>query len=193
MEFKEVVQRRRSVRRYEERPIPDDVLRQLLEAGLWAPSGVNMQPWFFAVIRSPEQMQRLAAVMDRVSDLLEPRWRAQFAKHPAVAGETAQFVRNMGGAPVCILVFQFKADYTDGSEAISLSIGAAIENILLSAVDHGLAGCWLTAPVEAKVGEELRQAFAPEHGRLVSLLTLGYPAQEPSAPPRKECRYAIFE
>ena len=75
---------------------------------------------------------------------------------------------------------------------IHLSIGAAIENILLSAVDHGLAGCWLTAPVEAMAGEQLRQEFAPENGRLVSLLTLGYPAQEPNAPPRKESRYIIL-
>ena len=53
---------------------------------------------------------------------------------------------------------------------------------MLAAVEKGLGGCWLTAPLEAAVGDELRELFAPGKGPLVAMLTIGYPAQNPKAP-----------
>lgn len=184
--------KRRSIRAYQDRPVALEDLREIMEAGIAAPSGVNQQPWYFVVIQSTHEMERLAQVMSSVGERLEPGLRARFIRHPAVATETADFIRKLGGAPVCILGFYLKPDYDDNTGVVSLSIAAAMENILLSAVDKGLGGCWLTAPVEAEKGDELRDLFAPGKGRLVSLLTLGYPAQEPKAPPRKDGRYIII-
>ena len=72
-----------------------------------------------------------------------------------------------------------------------MSIGAAIENMLLAARDKALGTCWLTAPVEAEVGNELRDLFAPGKGPLVALITLGYPSKEARAPKRRDGRYTI--
>lgn len=54
-----VIYRRRSIRRYERRPIPDETLRLILEAGRLAPSARNRQPWYFVVVRRPELKRKL--------------------------------------------------------------------------------------------------------------------------------------
>ena len=192
MEFQQVIQERRSIRAYESTPIPDEILEEILQDGMWAPSAVNFQPWYFVVIRSQEAMQRLTEVMGRVSRKIEPVLQERFSKHPQVVEETTHFLRQLGGAPVCILAFQLKPDYTKTESTIDQSVSAAIENILLSAVDKGLGGCWLTAPLEAGMDDELRDAFAPGKGKLVALLTLGHPAKVPNAPARKTGRYIMI-
>ena len=100
-------------------------MKAILETGLWVPSGANLQLWYFAAIRSPEQMKMLT-------------------------------------------------------------------NILLAAADRGIGGCWQTAPVETEVDTLLRETFSLGKVPLVSLLTLGHPAKESKAPPRKNSRYIIL-
>lgn len=192
MELMDVILQRRSVRRYEPAPVPDELLEELLEAGLYAPSAVNRQPWYFVVIRSKEQMDKLVETMDYVSQRIEPNLKRRFERHPEVVKDTTAFVRRLGGAPVCILAFRLKPDDVDDALSTTQSIAAAIENILLAAVDKGLGGCWLTAPVEARVGEQLRDIFAPDKGTLVAMMTLGYPAQTPKAPLRRDGRYIMI-
>lgn len=192
MELSQAILSRRSIRSYESTPVSDEVLEELLEAGIWAPSAVNLQPWYFVAIRSREQLQKLTEIMGVVSQRIEPNLKERFAKHPAVVEETTRFVRQMGGAPVCVLAFQYKPNYDKTDSSIVQSVAAAIENIMLTAVEKGLGGCWLTAPLEAAVGSELRDMFAPGKGPLVAMLTIGYPAQDPKAPARKNGRYIII-
>lgn len=192
MELMDAISLRRSVRKYESTPIPDNVLEELLTAGLYAPSAVNRQPWYFVVIRSKEQMGKLIEAMDYVSRSIEPNLKRRFERHPEVVKDTTAFVRRLGGAPVCILAFRLKPDDVDDALSTTQSIAAAIENILLAATDKGLGSCWLTAPVEAKVGEQIRETFAPDKGALVAMVTLGYPAQAPVLPPRRDGRYVMI-
>ena len=192
METRENILSRRSIRNYLPTPVSKEDLQEILEAGTWAPSAVNLQPWYFVAIQSKEELAKMSEIMERVANRLEPSLKARFANAPAVVDETTTFVRNLGGAPVYILAFQLKPDYENKADMINLSIGAALENILLAAYDKGLATCWLTAPVETLVGDELRDMFAPGKGSLVALVTLGYPAKEAKAPRRKEGRFTII-
>ncbi|MBQ4347216.1 MAG: nitroreductase family protein [Firmicutes bacterium] len=182
---------RRSVRKYLNKPVSEEDLREILEAGAWAPSALNLQPWYFVAIRTEEQRMRMYEILHRVADRLEPSLRARFAKAPAVVDETMEFIRDLGGAPVYILAFWLKPDYENEADMINLSIAAAMQNILLAAHDKGLGSCWLTAPVETKAGDELRDMFAPGKGSMVAMIAMGYPAQEPKAPKRKDGRYII--
>lgn len=191
MEIKEAIQSRRSIRAYENRPISRKDLEEILEAGMYAPSAVNYQPWYFVAIQSRTQMDRLLQVMGQVSRRIRPALEERFSRHPEVTEETCGFIRQLGGAPVCILAFQYKPDYPKTESTMVQSIAAAIENILLAAA-KGIGSCWLTAPIEAGVGAELRDTFAPGKGDMVALLTLGYPAKTPPAPARKEGRYTIL-
>ena len=69
---------------------------------------------------------------------------------------------------------------------------ASIENMLLSAAAKGIGSCWLTAPVEGGKANAFRELYAPDKGKLVALITFGYPAANPKAPRRKEGRYIII-
>ncbi len=62
MDFYEVVFKRRSIRKFKETPIPEDVLFRVLEGGRWAPSAGNTQPWHFIIVTDVEVKKRIARV-----------------------------------------------------------------------------------------------------------------------------------
>lgn len=186
METKEAILTRRSIRKYQQKAISEEDLQEIMECGLYAPSCSNMQPWHFVVVKSPEAKQKVDELMGVVASAVEPDLTEAFAGHPEVVEETCAFIRQLGGAQVYVLVFWQKEDFNGKDpKVLSLSIGAAIQNILLAAREKGIGSCWLTAPLDAGVGEKLREEFAPENGQFCSLLTLGYPDMEGKAPRRK--------
>ncbi|OUN81325.1 hypothetical protein B5G06_10665 [Flavonifractor sp. An52] len=193
MDCRQAIMTRRSVRNYQSAPIPENVLNNILSAACAAPSALNLQPWYFVVIQSAEPMARLLEVMRPAPQRLDAELTQRFPNHPQVVLETKRFVQLLGGAPVCILAFQTGGDTHGRSQSTILqSVAAAIENLLLAAWNEGLGSCWLTAPLEAGLAEELRTAFAPEQGELAALITLGYPEHVPKAPKTKSGRYIIL-
>ena len=95
MEFSELVRTRRSIRRYQEKPVPKELLQELLETACWAPSGDNRQPWYFLALTEPEEIQRLKGTMDRVSVEIEGHLEGIFqGKHPEVVQEEQRFLRS---------------------------------------------------------------------------------------------------
>ncbi len=196
MEFRDVIYGRRSVRRFLDKPIDDNILEEIIDAGLWAPSGVNLQPWYFLVIRTPEKLEKYKKVMAEVAKNNRAHLEERFSAHPDIVSSTLHFVEHLGGAPAVILAFRDKPDYTWAlqDEGIVQSIGAAMENIMLSAYDHGLGACWMTAPAQAHMTSSIRDEFAPGHGELVCMAVLGYPEEGaiPKAPKRKDNKYALI-
>lgn len=188
METRDVIFARRSIRKYKSTPISDADLTDLLEAGIRAPSGTNLQPWYFVAIKSREKRDELIEIMGHVFGRVKPLLEERFAKHPEVVEETRYFLTGLGGAPVCILVFRLKDGY-DFPDEVMQSVSAAIENILLAAADKGIGSCWLTAP--RHYARELQERFAPGKGEFVAAVTLGYPDQTPKMPPRRDGRYVI--
>src|SRR5664280_1693096 len=125
MEFTEVLAKRRSVRHFNNKlDIAEADVRALIEAAVTAPTAGNIQPWRFTVVRSAEARERLAAA-------LHQRWAT--------------------AAPVVIVVSvdprPCAARYSDRGERLYCiqDTAAAVENILLAAVDKGLASCWIGA------------------------------------------------
>lgn len=190
METRDALLGRRSVRKYRPDPIPRPELEAILEAGLYAPSAVNMQHWYFVVVESPERMAQLREIMGRVSDSFRPVLAQRFPNHPKTAAETETFLSTLGRAPVCILAFLLKNSYPDRDGAIQ-SVSAAIENLLLAAWDRGIGSCWISAPQRMGFDRDLRERFAPDKGEFVAAVTLGYPETVPKAPQRREGRYII--
>lgn len=190
METRETLLTRRSVRRYKSDPIPESDLREILEAGLYAPSAINLQHWYFVAVRSPEAMEDVRQIMSGVVDKFLPVLEERFARNPEQIGITNKFLSTLGGAPVCVLVFMLKPDYPDRDGAMQ-SVSAAIENVLLAAWDKGIGSCWLSAPQRMGFGPAFQARFAPDKGEFVAAITLGYPDQQPKMPPRREGRYTI--
>lgn len=187
MDTQECLMTRRSVRKYRTAPVLDEILHRVMDAALAAPSATNLQPWFFAVIRSQWAMEELRGIMDTVTDDTLPGMRERFAAHPEVIRETEQFLRRLGSAPVCVLAFlrQQEYPYMDSARA---SVSAALENLMLAAWNEGLGTCWVGAPAQSGYGPVLRDRFAPGMGELVGAVVMGWPEEIPKMPARKAGR-----
>lgn len=158
MNVHSAIRMRRSVRSYEDRPVEPEKLTRVLEAARLAPSASNRQEWRFVVVQEAGARKKLMV---------------------AAAGQ--QFVAE---APVVIACC---AD-TDGhvmrcgQPCYPIDVAIGIDHITLAAVEEGLGTCWIGAFSEPEVKTILE---IPALIRVVELLTLGYPADEPHAKKRK--------
>ncbi len=178
----DIIQGRRSIRRYADRLVPDEVLRRLLEAACWAPSAHNRQPWRFAVLRDADMRARLAAAMAR---RFREDLEADGLAAEQVEAHVARSQARIGGAPVVIVLFLSMHDmdrYPDARRqeaertmAIQ-SVALAAQNLLLMAHAEGLGACWLCAPLFCP--DIVRETLSlPDDWDAQALVTLGYPAE----------------
>ncbi len=156
MNFTEVLNTRRSIRRFKQDKIEDTVLLSLIDAATRAPSAGNTQPLRYFIIRGKELLAQIFA---------QTAWGGHVrpARDPKL-GETSP----TAFIAVCT---QNQGESASGSA----DAGAAIENILLAATDLGLGSCWIGAFNKAKVNELLKL----DNLTTVYLVALGYPAETP--------------
>ncbi|MDY0340115.1 MAG: nitroreductase family protein [Coriobacteriia bacterium] len=174
MELMEAVHGRRSIRMFDGRSVDPDLLSELLDAATYAPSRMNTQPWHFHVA--------IGEARDRVSEVMAMT-TAHLEEYIDVLGvdaveHAARFYADLGQAPVIIGVASPVVE--DSSEACdyAISVGAAIENVLLAAYGEGVAGCSISSP--HWVRDQLSQVFAVrEEWEIISLVVLGFAAEEP--------------
>ena len=178
-----IIQSRRSIRRYADRPVAADVLQRILAAGQWAPSAHNRQPWRFAVITDPARREELACAMgDRFrADLLVDGLPTQ-----EIERQIGRSYERISGAPALIVVClsmadmdQYPDDHRQSAERMMAvqSTALAAQNILLMAHAEGLGACWMCAPLFCP--DVVRTALVlPADWEAQALLTLGYPAEE---------------
>ena len=125
MDAMECLFTRRSIRMYKHDPIPEETLKEILAAAACAPSAVNMQHWYFVVIRTPEKMEEFRKVMREVKEKFHPVLVDRFQRHPETLQETETFFTSLGGAPVCVLACFLKDNYPDRDGAMQ-SVSAAL-------------------------------------------------------------------
>lgn len=158
MNVHEAIAARRSVRAYKDRPIEEEKLRRVLEAGRLAPSARNMQEWKFVVVRDKATVREMVDVC-----------RGQ------------KFVGEAGAIIVACAV-QHDHVMTCGQYAYPIDLAISVDHMSLVAVQEGLGSCWIGAFYEDKARELLG---IPEDVRAAIILTLGYPAESPAPKPRK--------
>lgn len=191
MECKEAIYERRSIRQYQDKQIPDEVLLDILDAGTMAPSGMNLQHWHFVMLRSPEKLEECYSLMGEVADRFRPILENRFSRNPHIIRETEIFLNELGGAPVCMLAFLSRKEYNGAMPAIS-GVAAAIQNMLLYAHEIGIGSCWITAPVVSELQRKFEERFAPDKGQFIAMVTFGYPNESPEAPPRRNGKYELM-
>ena len=165
MDLFETIATRRSIRRYQERPVEKEKLSRVLEAARLAPSADNRQEWRFVVIQEKETIEKLGDV---------------------VYGQ--KFVAK---APVIIACCAVRSEYIlkCGHPAYAIDIGIAGDHITLAATALGLGTCWIGDFQEDQVKKILN---IPDSVRVVELLTLGYPDSKPSPRPRKDLNEIVY-
>lgn len=157
-EVLKVIRGRRSVLRFEPQPVTDDALEAILEAGRWAPSFANSQPWTFVVVRDEETKHKLGRLVERIAFA----HRGQFA----MAGT------GTGDAPVVIAVV---VDPVKDPRHWVEAGAVATQNMALMAHSLGYASYWAGLGGKAEV-EARRILGVPRGMRVASLLPIGRPA-----------------
>ena len=190
METTKAIHQRRSIRSYLPDPVDREVIKEILEDAMWAPSGVNLQPWYYVVLTSEEDMNLLKGIMTEMAGRLTPELEERFRKNPDVVKHTTGFLQTLGDAPACALVF-YQTPQEPEKVTMVMSLGASAQNFCLSAADKGLGTCMIGPNFSPGTMENMRQVFAPDKGPLGCLITLGYPKITPKAPRRKDGRWVI--
>jgi nitroreductase len=163
MDVYTAISTRKSVRAYEDRNVPDEVLTHILEATRLAPSASNRQEWRFVVVRDPDTRQQLM--------------------------RAARGQRFVGQAPVVLACCAETDEHLMpcGQLSYPIDVAIAVDHLTLCAAAEGLGTCWIGAFDEAQVKDILA---IPPAVRVVALLPLGYP-QDPA--PVAKSRFPLRE
>lgn len=164
MDFLRVIRERRSIREYQDKPLPKGALEKILDAGRWAPSGLNNQPWRFFVIENRDKLLSLS----------------KFTKYAAI----------IANARLALCVFLDYGSLYNRDKDI-MAVGACIENMLLAAHALGVASCWLGEIINRK--KEVQEFLKiDEDLELMAVVTLGISAQDLSESCRKDIKSLLI-
>lgn len=143
----ELIKTRRSVRRFRARPVDPELVQRVLEAGRWAPSGLNNQPWRFVLVRQAGLKERLASL--------------------------TRYGRVISSAPLLIVVFIHRPSMYDEVKDHQ-AMGACIQNMLLMAHGLGLGAVWLGEILKNRA--KVRDILGLESDlALMAVVALGWP------------------
>jgi len=159
MEITEAIRSRRSIRKYQDRPIEEEKLLRVLDTGRMAPSARNLQDWKFIVVRDQDKRKMLSEAANG---------------QPYVEKASAVIV-GCATEPENIMPC--------GQYCYPIDLAIALDHMSLAATAEGLGSCWIGAFQEDKVKEILD---IPEKIRVVAMLILGYSAESPAARPRRK-------
>ena len=168
-ETMETILGRRSVRRYQKKDVPDEILTKILEAARWAPSWSNAQPWEFVVVKEK-------SIKEKIQKNVSSRNPSSLA---------------IVNAPILLVVCgqlkksgYYNDEYpTKFGDWFMFDLGLATENLCLAAHDSGLGTVIVGLFDHDKVGEAIK---LPADHEVLVLIPLGYPDQEPKPPKRRE-------
>jgi nitroreductase len=165
MDLIEGIRTRRSIRKFTDRPVTREQLREIVKLGTMAPSGLNNQPWRFVTIQDRDLLLKLSP-LTKYSHVIEK-------------------------APACIAVFIDKnAMYHETKD--HLAMGACIQNMLLAAHDMGLGAVWLGEIL--KSAKEVRELlWLPEQMDLMAVVALGYTAGRGGKPDRRPMEEVLLK
>lgn len=152
-DFLELAKSRYSCRKYDQKPVDEEKLSLVLEAGRIAPSAVNYQPWKFIVIREPANLDKIKAAYHR-------EWFKSAPCVIAICGDHSRSWKRGG----------------DGKDHADIDVAIAVDHMTLQAADIGLATCWVCNFDKQKCIDVLH---LPDEVEPLVLLPLGYPLDKP--------------
>jgi nitroreductase len=164
MDVKDAIEKRKSIRKFKEKEVPDEVIKEVIDAARQAPSGHNLQSWHFVVVKSKENFLKFK--------------------------EQKVFVRDwVYEAPVIIVCCSEKEAYSPNSikehevsmPLINLSLASAF--LVLRATELGLGTCFVAWADKEKVKKILG---IPDDIIVPYVIAMGYPDEEPESSGRKE-------
>lgn len=185
----------RALRRFKPDAIPDEVLFQLMDAAIRAPSGQNAQDWRFILVRDPEHK----AKMQQWAQIPWRRYQARYAEHPEAIDalprsqrlslrSVEHLVHNLAAVPAIVIVLGLQGRHsTPGGSAFP-----AVQNLLLAARGLGLSGSVFNFPLSRE--DELREMLGiPENNQIYCVLPIGYPTDKHGPLGRKPVSKVVYD
>ena len=188
MSLSDAIKKRRSIRKYLSRQVPQTIIKEVLAAAGWAPSAHNSQPWRFIVLAD-------ASVKRSLADAMADAWVKDLQRDGITveSDKRTERVERFATAPVLILACLTVVDlrkFPDSERQMCerdlavQSFGAALQNLLLAAHAKGLGACWFCAPAFCK--ETVRKILEiPDAVEPQAFVAMGYPAENPRVPIKK--------
>ena len=154
----EVIKGRRSVRSFKPDPIPEEHLKLILEAGLWAPSGGNAQPWEFVLVKEKQVIDKIRLFS------------------PGLFGDPYALI------VLCVNKNRIKRRDESGKQIALMDVAMAAQNMMLEAYYLGVGSCPIASFNKTAIKELLDM---PDHVDPVLMVSLGYPEKWPEPPKRR--------
>jgi nitroreductase len=187
MELLDAISKRHSTRDFRPDAVPHQVVQRLISAAALAPSSMNEQPWKFFVATGNARIELgklIAQATIHLSEYMDVLGEKRYE-------DAMRWYSSLGEAPVLVAV---ASPFTDDALAKlnrHLSVGAAVENMLLGAVDQGLGACNITYShwVEDEIAELLG---LPEDWDVLTVVAIGWPSAVPAAAPEHRAGDAVW-
>lgn len=200
MELLEVIQNRRSIRKFKPDEVPEEYIHQLIEAGRLAPSGTNLQPARYIVIKSEEARTKLKDCTPLPFVSAAPAIIACCVDTNSITS-TGERMKELKEAQAFVDTSLNNADenYNKGKQSIdtaslkaylNLNVAIAIDHITLRATDLGLGSCWVMMFDKEKVKALLN---LEDRYDVLALLPIGYPDQTPKQRPRLDYNEVLLK
>ena len=178
--FEELLKKRRSVRRYQDRSVPIDVIKDLINKSTLAPNAGNEQPWKFIIVNNKEMLKRISDeskknILTRITN--NPNdYAKKYLK--MLKNESFNVFYNASSLVLVLGRSDLKNLYID----CSLAAGY----LMMAAASRGLGTCWVNLGTEIYDPELKELLGISENSTIVAPIILGYPAKIPTAPVRRE-------
>ncbi len=179
----EIIKTRRCVREYKEDQIPDEDIKFLIDCARYAPSGFNMQPWSFLVIKNKDVMRKISEHGKKsMIPMLEPMKDVS-----SKARDFLVFLKTKGtdmlyNAPLLIIILGNK-----NAPTVDYDCSMAAQTMMLAAHSKGIGSCWIGGVQPALMDEEfLKELGAPDGYKVVAPLIFGYPKGKTEMPDKIE-------
>lgn len=180
MEFSELLDKRRSVRKYADKPVSTDLLKEMINDSLLAPSAGNEQSWKFIIVNDKD-------LMKRISDECKKNLVSFIKNNPEnFAARYLNMLQDESfnifyNAPSLVIILG-----ESGIKNLLLDCTLAASYFMLSAASRGLGTCWINFAKYIKSPLLLQEVGIPEDHTIVAPVIVGYPEHMPAVPKRKE-------
>jgi nitroreductase len=164
MDMFQAIKTRRSIRKFTDEHVSDEMVNKIIEAGIWAPSGLNNQPWKFAIVRNDNMKESISKL--------------------------THYTKIVLGANVLIAVFLDTEESYNRTKDV-MSVGACIQNMLLYIHSEGLGAVWLGEILNNRDRVRDLVRGSQEH-ELMAVIALGYPSEKGGKPSRNGLTKTIF-
>ncbi len=205
MDLEEAIKSRRTIRKFQDREVPTELILKAISLACWAPNPGNAQSWKFFVVKDSQALRRMADALQAKADLLAS-WPEAREFGDSVVGYQRSAASLLRSAPMAVAAtfggyasladkILVKRGQSDPAAAEMISsrqksdtrvetISGAVSHLLLALHSLGLGGCWMGGAMLAKPEME-RILGVPDGFDLFALVPVGYPAESPVAGARK--------